>query len=501
MSTEQLCSLHAAQADYLCLYHKIPMCAECKFAEQHKFCPKDSIGIKEEFPPSETERGHHYDQCVENYREALQLQTKSSDLQALSPAGVKDNLDSVFKEFKSRVNSLQEETEKCIDETKTTCVRKCTEIQSASSNILTEIGNHMKTLCDNSQDVTNIYHLTQQYQNIIESKRKELDTCDMEYMLSKKLACLLDPERILPFHQAVQTSQLIDSIYPPVADPKLQLVRELDAKLSSEKSASITGCAVLKSGMIALVDNASSFIKLYDAKSYNGTPLALESPPFDITEREEGFCVTFPKLSKIRHFTFSSDNTVKAKDIIDTRGKCFGIEYEGQKLVVSCHLSGYKLIGSLCWQFCVYRSDNQLLRVVENDRFGNSFSVANGYFDYCPIRDQILFLGNDGIAKKFHITGPSHLESPEVGSKKGEKILSLRSRGSTVILCQKKSEFLSSRCALLLHSTLHSAASSTETPVDDPGPMHFNMRSRVLLVTEKHQMFNDRGNTAYVYKF
>ncbi|XP_056018237.1 uncharacterized protein LOC125670779 [Ostrea edulis] len=503
MSAERKC-VHGTPADYLCLYHKEPICPKCRFVEEHSSCPTDTLEITDEFPAPGTERGNCYDRCIENYRSARHLQIKCCDLQQKSPVHQRDSLDTLFKEFKSKVNILQEETEKCIDETKTNCMRKYASIQSDSGNVLTEVGKHMKALCENTQDITHIYRLTEEYKEVIDAKIKELDQCDLNYLLTVNLARLFDPDRIVTIQQAILSSQLIDSIYPPEVRPKLKLTRTLDPRLPSEKKAYISGCTILKDGVIAIVDMRNASIKLFAANGLFKDQVKVDSPPFDIAENDQGLCVSQPDLWQILIITTTSGYTQKKRGIIKTRGKCFGVEYGGQRLVVSCHLSGfmYQFIGSQTWQFCVYGNNNTLLQVIEKDRLGRSFYMSEGYFNFCPFRDQILFLANDGKVEQFHITIPSSLkELGHLRSKEGEEITSLTSCGSTIITCHT-SFFLSywpSMSTLRLQSSISTATSEADFNTRCPGPMCCDLRSKILVVCQGYQRFRDHSNTVFIY--
>ncbi|XP_048760959.2 uncharacterized protein LOC125670067 [Ostrea edulis] len=505
MSAERKC-VHGTPADYQCLYHKEPMCPQCRFAELHASCPKDTLGITDEFPPPGTERGNCYDRCIENYRSARHLQIKCCDLQQKSPVPQRDSLDTLFKEFKSKVNILQEETEKCIDESKTICLRKCASIQSVSADVLTEVGKQMKTLCENTQDVKHIHRATEDYTKVIDAKRKELDQYDLNYFLTVHLARLFDPDRIVPFQQAILSSQLIDSIYPPEVHPNLNLTLSLDTRVLLEKKADISGCIVLRDGVIALVDRMNSSIKLLAADGLIKSQMKVDNSPFDITESDQGFYVSLPDIWQICTIAITSGNNVEQRNVIDTRGKCFGVEYGGQRLVVSCHLSGYiygykyRLIGPQTWQFCVYDNDNELLQVIEKDKLGRSFYMSQGYFNFCPFRNQILFLANDGKVEQFHITGPSSLENlGHLGSTDGEKITALTSCGSTIITCHTKSVLFGSSTSMLrLQSSIPTAISNANVNIGFQGLMCCNIRSKVLVVCERYQRNKE---TVFIYTF
>jgi hypothetical protein len=412
-----------------------------------------------------------------------------------------ESLDTLFKEFKSKVNILQEETEKCSDETKTNCQRKCAAIQSDSGNILMEVGKQMKALCENAPEVAHVYRLTEEYKKVIEGKRKELDTCDFDCLLTGKLAQLFNPDRIVTFQQAILNSQLIDSIYPPEVHPNLNLTGKLDTRLLPENKAHITGCAILRDGIVALVDNLNSSIKLFAANGVFKGYVKVDNRPFDITESDQGFCVSHPDKWQISILATGTENTVEQSDVIKTRGKCFGVEYGGQRLVVSCHLSGYIYHA---WQFCVYGNDNKLLQVIEKDRLGQSFYMSQGYFNFCPFRDQILFLAYDGKVEQFHITGPSSLKDlGHLGSRDGEDITSLTSCGSTIITCHTKSETFSFRrkSTLRLQSSIPTSTSDAEFSRGYAGPMCCDLRSKILVVCEMYQRFTDYGRTVFIYNF
>jgi hypothetical protein len=127
------------------------------------------------------------------------------------------------------------------------------------------------------------------------------------------------------------------------------------------------------------------------------------------------------------------------------------------------------------WQFCVYGNDNILRQVIEKDRLGQSFYMSQGYFNFCPFRDQIMFLAYDGKVEQFHITGPSSLKDlGHMGSRDGEYITSqITSCGITIITCHTKSETFSFRrkSALSLQSSISTATCEAEFSRGYAGPM------------------------------
>jgi hypothetical protein len=157
---------------------------------------------------------------------------------------------------------------------------------------LTEVGRQIKALCENTPEVAHVYRLTEEYKKVIEVKRKELDTCDFDCLLIGKIAQLFNQDRIVTFQQAILNSQLIDSIYPPEVHPNLNFTGRLDTRLLPEKKAHITDCTILRDGIVALVHSLNSSIKLFAANGVFKGYVKVDSRPFDITESDQGFCVS-----------------------------------------------------------------------------------------------------------------------------------------------------------------------------------------------------------------
>ena len=289
--------------------------------------------------------------------------------------------------------------------------------------------------------------------------------------------------------------EIIDCLYSPISNPKLELLKisDIDPNCPSDKTPLITGCTILMNGTIALVDNANWSVKLYGDTCTN-TEIKFESPPYDIVDRNGAICVSNPKCRRI--FMIEDPFDMK-KAIIDTKSKCYGVEYGGGKLVVAtCTID---------WNFRVYGHKNELLRVIEKDRLGNPFYLnKDGYFDFCPFSDQILFLTNKGGVERFTLTGPSRLESlRELDSKNREALTAIRSVGNMKITCYTKMISCFPFCCrsenrnrLQLHTPGFSVpgckASLGKTLA---GPMFLDIRSRKLLVCDK-----SRNNSYFLYK-
>lgn len=120
MSGEEKCGLHKTKAEYLCLYHREPICVVCKHEKRHKFCPFEQdhfVALTADIPPSDQNREKLYQDCRKLFDDVLDLQDGE-----FSPQGeLKNKLNVLFGNFKSKINDLQTESEKCVDETKSNC--------------------------------------------------------------------------------------------------------------------------------------------------------------------------------------------------------------------------------------------------------------------------------------------------------------------------------------------------------------------------------------------
>lgn len=183
-------------------------------------------------------------------------------------------------------------------------------------------------------------------------------------------------------------------------------------------------------------------------------------------------------------------------------GKCFGVEYGGGKLVVSCQTAVSALFGFHNWWFCVFNKDGELTQVIEKDKHGNSFDMREGYFSYCPYRDQILFLASNGKAKQFQITGPSVLEHLSLLDIKNYKMSTLILSGSTLIACHRKDKLLrANKTVIHLMGSGKTWEMEKKFNGENSGPVSCDVRSRTIVVCEKLKILDDRSKTVHVYKF
>lgn len=98
----------------MCLYHREPICVGCKYDDRHKFCPQDYVAVTADIPPSDQDREELYGVCRQLYDDVLDLEDGDFSQQD----ELKNKLNFLFGNFKSKINDLQTDTEKCVDETK-----------------------------------------------------------------------------------------------------------------------------------------------------------------------------------------------------------------------------------------------------------------------------------------------------------------------------------------------------------------------------------------------
>ena len=271
---------------------------------------------------------------------------------------------------------------------------------------------------------------------------------------------------------------------------------EIEPPFPTDKTPLITGCTLLRTGGLALVDKANSVVKiLYPTNK----KIKFDVQPYDIIEKDGNLCVSLPNACKIVLIE-NPESKHSQKAVISTETKCYGVEYGGQTLVVACHVSTIDWPLSRSWLFRVYGNKYHLLQVVEKDRIGSPFYLSNGYFDFCPFRDQILFLTTYGTAARFHLTGPSCLETlGNLGSKQEETLTAIRSSGNILITCHTENytyHWITSleKSILRFHIPLQSPASEISFEGTSAGPMYFNDKSRELFVFERI-----KSNSYYEY--
>lgn len=506
MSEERKCALHGDQAESWCLYHIELMCVKCKFDDRHNQCPKDTIPARTEFPITEFDKMNLHQKCRDIYTTALKVTNETSSFSKNDPRKVLENLDLIFRTLGDRMKLLHEDATKSVHDTKEMCLNNCTEFQATAGTVLTDIGKLMKELCEDTVDVARIEKLAKDYKDEADTKLKNLEMCDMKYCIGLRIACLLDPENIATLRQAILESTLVESIFPQVMSTKsdIRFIQTLETKVNiSEKTPAITGCTVLYTGTIVLIDSANSSIKLFSESGSFQNEIKTDSPPFDIARTELGICVSFPQLSQIRFYTdLASVMDDKSTRINMKNGKCFGVEYGGGKLVVSCQTAVSALFGFHNWWFCVFNKDGELTQVIEKDKHGNSFDMREGYFSYCPYRDQILFLASNGKAKQFQITGPSVLEHLSLLDIKNYKMSTLILSGKTLIACHRKYKFLrTNKTVIYLMGSGKTWEMEKKFNGENSGPISCDVRSRTIVVCEKLKLLDDRSKTVHVYKF
>ena len=99
----------------------------------------------------------------------------------------------------------------------------------------------------------------------------------------------------------------------------------------------ITGCTLLRTGCLVLVDKANSFVKILNTTNKN---IKFEKPPYDITEKDDNLCVSIPNACKIALIEdLKGRGTMQV--IINTATKCYGIENGGGNLLIMCHTRNY----------------------------------------------------------------------------------------------------------------------------------------------------------------
>ena len=411
----------------------------------------------------------------------------------------------VLKEFKSKADVLLEDVSSCIDETNSRCKQQVGDVQNDSDRILTEVGKLMKELFENTQDLARLLQRTEHFHKIVNDKTMEEQNCDLKSLLTLELARLLHQERVVTLPQAIRSSNLIDFLFPPVQNAKFEpITLDIKPQPQSDNVPCITGCTILRTGVIVLVDKANKSLKLLKD---NGIlkEIKFQPEPFDITEKEGNLCVTFPTNCKI-YLIMDPEGKDTEKAVISTETNCYGIEYGGGKIVVACQVPKiWTWVPQIWpwsrpWLFRVYGSKYNILQVFEKDRFGHPFHLTDGYFDFCPLRDEILFLKNDRTATRFYLTGPSQLESlGEMGPKNGETLTAIRSSGNMKITChtEKNSSinpFSSRKSTLRLYGSLSSPVCEIIFGGKCVGPFYFDVRSRKLIVCEK-----ENSKTFYLY--
>ena len=494
-----MCDLHKSAAVCQCLYHREPICDVCKY-NQHKDCPKDTVPVNAKISDSDPDIKKAHNDCCKIYDTAREICNGNLSHENNQTAkDVKFILNDVLKELKSKAGYLLKDVESYINETNSNSNEKYNNVKEDSKHILTQIGDLMKDMFGDIEDSSTLKQRSIHFQEIVHKKVMEKRKCDLKALLTLELARLLQQERVVTLPQAIRSSNLIDCLYPPVKNAIFEPeILDIELQPQSKSEPLITGCTILRTGIIVLVDKAHYSMKLYkDNDMLKEIKFAAE--PFDTTEKEGNLYVTFPTNCKIHMITDPEGNDTK-KALISTETKCYGIEYGGGKLVVACHVSNIWQ-WSRSWVFRLYGDDNKLVQIVEKDKLGHPFYLTDGYFDFCPLRDEILYLMNDGTATRFYLTGPSLLESlGEMGPKHGETLTAIRSSGNMKITCHTEnySSYLPVRFAGKTILRLRGSRSSQicEIPFDGNfvGPIYFDIRSRKLVVCEKK-----KSNTCYMY--
>lgn len=265
MSREAKCSIHDTKAEFLCLYHREPICVGCKYDDRHKLCPfeKDLVPLTADIPPSDQDREKLFGVCKKVYGDVLDLRNKDFSQQC----ELNNKLNVLFGTFKSRITVLQTESEKCVDKTKSICKQQFDNVQQNCKKVLSDIGQEMKELFVNPQDLSKIDKNITLFREIVDRQAKEMRGCDQTLQLVLRLARVFDHDKVVTLREEILTSKFIESLFPPVLNPEFEFVMVLNTSMGSRgvKKPFITGCTVLLTGEIVLVDNNNSTVILYTA--------------------------------------------------------------------------------------------------------------------------------------------------------------------------------------------------------------------------------------------
>lgn len=117
----------------------------------------------------------------------------------------------------------------------------------------------MKELFENARDLSEIGGKMAVLVNIVDDKAKEMKACDPKYQLGLQLARVFDHAKVVTLWKEILSSEFIDSLFPPVSNPKFELVKVLDTSQGSPE-VKITGCTVLLTGEIVLSDNKNAIV-------------------------------------------------------------------------------------------------------------------------------------------------------------------------------------------------------------------------------------------------
>ena len=489
MSERQLCKPHGIEAISKCLYHWEPICDECKFNERHKDCPKEYVSVSLEISRTDSNRLEMFNDFQGIFATALKIrdQNQSRDNDQL-PKDLTEILNAVFNVFKSKADVLLADVLSYIDKSTSKHKQQSIDVQNACDRMLTDVGTILKQVVEKKMDLSRLPQRSKQFQKILLDKETETRNCDLKSLLTLELGCLLQQEKMVPLPQAILSSSLIDCLYPPVLNPKLTLLDEMEIEPPSPtgKKPLITGCTLLRTGCLVVVDKANSVVKIFNTTN---TIIKFDVQPYDITEKDGNLCVSLPYACKIVLIE-NPESKHSQKAVISTETKCYGVEYGGKTLVVACHVSTIDWPLSRSWLFRMYGNKYNLLQVVEKDRIGRPFYLSNGYFDFCPFRDQILFLTTSGTAARFHLTGPSCLESlGKLGSRQEETLTAIRSCGNMLITCHTENYYYHwipslEKSTLRFHNPSQFPASEISFEGTSAGPMYFNAKSRKLVVFE-----------------
>jgi tetrahydromethanopterin S-methyltransferase subunit G len=247
---------------------------------------------------------------------------------------INKRLDELEKEVKDTATTLQQDNNKKLTTTETTCDDINKSLQ-ASADTLKHLNSNKKT----DQLFTELkiaQQLIQDYNNIISQLPTINDIDDYIFEQNQDIKKFFQDQKSLGTLSSKKRKQTAEPKNPTAVAMKLSTPKSINAKSSSEKkNCCITGIAVSPQNQLFAVDYFNESIKKIDIHKGTIKQKQFKSSPCDITiVSSNSLAVTLPDSKTIQFISFSPDS-LSLKNKLKVDGECYGISHHQGKLAVT----------------------------------------------------------------------------------------------------------------------------------------------------------------------
>jgi tetrahydromethanopterin S-methyltransferase subunit G len=247
---------------------------------------------------------------------------------------INKRLDELEKEVKDTATTTQQDNNKKLKTTETTCDDINKSLQ-ASADTLKHLNSNKKS----DQLFTELkiaQQLIQDNNNIISQLPTINDIDEYIFEPNQAIKKFFQDEKSLGTLSSKNEKQPAEQKNQGAVAMKLSTPRKINAKSSSDKMICwITGIAVSPQNQIFAADYYNDSIKMIDINNGTIKQLQLDSAPWDITiVSSDSLAVTLPRNETIQFISFSPDS-LSLKNKLKVDGQCHGISHHQGKLAVT----------------------------------------------------------------------------------------------------------------------------------------------------------------------